>query len=123
MIQLSHFGAIKIVVGILVVDAVTVAMDPTIKVALIVAVPSFIGTLGTLILGFMTLSNNKSLQRKQDKIAEDQEKMSNNIDGHFKTLLAEKAVQGAELLDKTDKLAHAEGRREGIEATEGKDKV
>ena len=81
-------------------------MDPTVKVALIVAIPSTITGIGTLVLGFL----NRSTQTQ----------MKSSMDGHFTKLLAERQQQGVELVEKTDKLAHAEGRREGVEAAEDK---
>jgi hypothetical protein len=91
--------------------AAAVALDPTVKVAIIMSVPATITGLGTLALGFLNrLDQKKSLVNQAE--------MKDSMDGHFGKLLAEKAAQGAELVDKTDKLAHAEGRREGIESTE-----
>jgi hypothetical protein len=110
----THYGVWKMATWVLSgIGAAIVVMDPTVKVALIVAVPLAVANCGTLLLGFLNRSDVKTSLANQ-------EKMKASMDGHFSKLLAERAQQGVELVDKTDKLSHAEGRREGIESTEGK---
>ena len=122
MTHLPHLSMLKIAAVILAVNAVTAVMDPTVKVALIVAVPSLITGVGTLALGFLTRRDNKEMRAKQDNMQEDQSRLQTSMDGHFTKILNERTAIGEKLTDKTDKLAHAEGRREGIEVAEDKAK-
>jgi membrane protein implicated in regulation of membrane protease activity len=108
--SLPHYGAWKLATWILSgLAAVIVAMDPTMKVAIVTAIPATLTLLFTILTWFM---GRKSLVN--------QSQMKESIDGHFTKLMEEKTQQGVELVEKTDKLSHAEGRREGIESTESK---
>ena len=90
-------------------------MDPTVKVAIIVAIPSAITGLGTLYLGIMNRRDAKDIR---DHVGD----IKASVDGNFSRLLDEKATQRVQLVDKTERLAHAEGRREGVEAAADKKK-
>lgn len=68
-------------------------MDTSVKVALIVAIPSTITSIGTLVLGLMNRSGLKEVHE--------------SVNGKLK-----------QLIETSGKLSHAEGRREGVEATE-----
>lgn len=106
-LSLPSLGALKLATAVVsVVAAAIFAMEPTVQVAIIASIAPTVLALGTLILGLV----NRSTQAA----------MKESIDGHFTKLLTERQEQGAQLVDKTDKLAHAEGRREGVEASEGK---
>jgi hypothetical protein len=109
MIHLSHISVFKIAIGMIVADVVALAISPTVESALIMSIPS----LGTLVLGFL-------IRRDNLRMLVNQAKMKESMDGHFTKLLSERQEMGEQLTDKTDKLAHAEGRREGVEATEDK---
>lgn len=86
-------------------------MDSAVKVALIVAIPTTITALGTLSLQFLARRDAKKSLSNQDEL-----KVS--MDGHFTKLLADRKEQGDELVDKSQQLARAEGRREGMEASD-----
>ena len=108
-----HIFAMKIALWVTGVGAAAiVAMDPSVKVALIAIIPLTITSLGTLWMSWLT-------RRDARKSLVNQSAMKESMDGHFTALLAKSAQQGDELVDKTDKLAHAEGRREGVESKEG----
>ena len=102
------------------VGAVIFAMDPTERVALIVAAPIMVANVGTLILGFLARQDAKAAAGAARQSLKNQDAMKDQMDGHFSKLLAERKTQGDELKDVADRLAHAEGRREGMEAGESK---
>ena len=89
-----------------VLAAAVVALDPTVKVAIIAAIPGTITGLITVILGII---NHRT-----------QQEMRVSVDGNFKRMLDERALQTVELKDQSDKLSHAQGRREGIEFDQNK---
>lgn len=89
-----------------VMAAAVVSLDPTVKVAIIAAIPGTITGLITVILGII---NHRT-----------QQAMRVSIDGNFTRMLDERAAQSAQLEDKSDKLSHAQGRREGIEFDQNK---
>ena len=70
-----------------------IVLEPTVQVALIVAVPALITGVGTIVLGLMNRSQMKQI--------------SINVDGKLEQLMAMR-----------QQLAHAEGRREGVDAAE-----
>jgi len=93
-----HYGGLKIGFWVASLAAAAVfAMDPTVKVALIAAIPASLLGVGTLILGFL---NRKAQQETHDKVID----LKVNVDGRLSQLLA-----------KTEIAAHAEGHREGVE--------
>jgi lysine/ornithine N-monooxygenase len=119
--SLHHYGAMKAaawVSGALsaaIFAFVAEAQDLSnnaVKIALISAITS-------LLIAVVTGATTITLQLLSRR---DVAKMQTSIDGHFGTLLAKSEQQSTELVDKTDKLAHAEGRREGVEASEDKTK-
>lgn len=77
-------------------------MEPGVKVALIVAIPSTITGIGTLLLGFLNRQDNKSIKL--------------GVDGINSRIQTKSDAQGEELADKSNQLAHAQGRREGMES-------
>jgi len=79
-----------------------VAMDTAVKVALIVAVPGTLGSLGAIILGLI----NKN---KLSDLHESTTKLEINVDGRL-----------SQLVDAQRRLARADGRREGIELEQAK---
>jgi hypothetical protein len=104
---LHHYGVWKLIwLASVIVGGVVVAMDPTVKVALIVATPTTITGFGTLILGFLNRRDAKLIHANTAEIKA-------SVNGNFTKLLNAKAAQSVELKDKTEQLAHAEGRREG----------
>jgi hypothetical protein len=94
-----------------VLAAVVVVMDPTVKVALIVVVGQLIIGIPTLILGFL---NRKGLREIKVDVNSNFTRMMNQRDVQEEKLI----MQAGQLGFKTEQLAHAEGRREGIESTE-----
>ena len=97
-----------------IVGAIIWALDPTIKVALIVSVPATIASVGTLILGFLNRSDAKRSLANQDL-------MKRSVDGINTRLEDKNRDLGVRLADKSEEAAHAAGRREGSEAERGKD--
>ena len=107
----THFTALK---GLMIYGAIGLAVilaNPTVEVALIVAIPGMITGMGTILLALLA-------RRDARELGVSQAKMQTSIDGHFSKLLDEKQKQAEQLVDKTDRLAHAEGRREGMEAAD-----
>ena len=109
----THYTALKVLAVYSVIALSAIALNPTLEVAVIVAVPGTIAGMGTIFLGLLARKDARELRASQAA-------MQTSIDGHFSKLLDEKQKQGEQLVDKTDRLAHAEGRREGVEATEEK---
>src|ERR1035437_3763563 len=91
------------------IGAAIVAMDPTVKVAIIVAAPSMLTGIGTIILGFM---NRTKLQ----DVHESAVRMESNVDGKLSKLLEVKQ----QLSDTKETLAHAEGHREATDEIQDK---
>jgi hypothetical protein len=110
LVNAKMHGALKIATWIFgIMAAVVVAMDPTVKVALIAIIPLTITSTGTLWMAWLT-------RRDARKALVGQAKIEESINGHFGKLMEEKEQQHVVLMEKTDRLAHAEGRREGIES-------
>jgi hypothetical protein len=104
------YAALKITtVMFFTIAAAIVAMDPTVKVAMIVATPGMITGIGTIILALM----NRKTQQEGLKI---QIETKANVDGNFSKLWEEKDRQVAQLKETQDKLSHAEGYRAGSES-------
>lgn len=102
---LHHLGVLKTVAWVTgVAGAVIVAMDPTVKVALVASIAPTIASLGALVLGI--------LNRNQLKV------IKVDVNTNFQKLLQDKKDQDKEMAAKTILLAHAEGRREGVESKE-----
>lgn len=99
---LPHYSALKAVaVAIGVVAAAIYATDPTVKVAIIAATiaaipPTIVGILNF----FLGRANRKNIQQ-----------INVSVDGKLDRFM-----------ETAQKLSHAEGRREGVEATEDKAK-
>jgi hypothetical protein len=85
-----------------------------VKIALIAAISSLLIAVVTGGTSIILLFMNRKDARAS---LANQQQMKESMDGHFTKLLEKSAKQGDELVDKTDKLAHAEGRREGVEST------
>jgi hypothetical protein len=103
---LHHLGLLKVgswLFGLL-VGAVVFAMDPTTKAFLF---GLCIASIPPTITGLFTL-------RKLNRI-------DVNVDGRLGKLLNEKDAADAKLADKSAQLAHAQGRREGVESKEPKE--
>ncbi len=79
-------------------------MEPTVEVAFIAAVPGTIAAIGVIILGIWNARKLKQIDH--------------NVNGKLTRLLDEKVTDRANLAEKSEKLSHAEGRREGIESKE-----
>ena len=118
---IAHYGAAKLILlGVYgVAAAAIVVINPTVEVALIVAVPGIITGMGTICLALL---NRRDARKDASEMKAIQSKMQTSIDGHFTKLLDQKQIISEQLVEKTDKLSHAEGRREGIESTEEKPK-
>lgn len=95
------------------VGAVIWAVDPTIKVALIVSIPSMITGCGTLLLAFLNRSD-----AKKSLVAQDSIRLS--VDGINSRLEDKLAAKNIQLSAKTEEAARAAGRREGSEEERGK---
>jgi hypothetical protein len=91
--------------------AALVAMDPTVKVALIAGAALVLANIPTFILGLLSRSDAK-------KSLVNQAELKTAMDGNFGRLWNEKDQLRTALTDKSEKLAHAEGHREGIEAAD-----
>lgn len=96
---------------------IVAALDPTVKVAIIVAIPSAITGIGTLVLGWL---NRKESKRQFDVLHGNMTIIKENVNGALTKLRAEKDIQATQLIDAKVDLSYAEGRREGIEAKEKK---
>jgi hypothetical protein len=105
--SLHHIGAAKIVALVsAAIGAVILALDPTVKVALIVSIAPTVASVWAVVLGIMN--------RDQLKV------IKVDVNTNFQKLLREKEDQNKEMAQKTTDLAHAQGRREGIESRETK---
>lgn len=98
-VQEAYYGA-KVATGaVATASAALWALDPTVQVALVVAVPLVLTSVGTFILGVM---NHRRMG-----------KLEVNVDGRL-----------TQLLQKTEQAASAEGftagRKEGVSVTESK---
>ena len=127
MVHVSHIAAFKVGVGALLVAGAALAMDPTIKVALIMSGPVTLIGIGTLTLGFLTRRDSKRMQDKQDKMQSDQAKLKDSMNGHFDKLMTEREQVGKELgiakdqlINTAKDLAHAEGVKEGSDSERSK---
>jgi uncharacterized membrane protein (Fun14 family) len=104
---LHHYGVLKVTTWALGVIAVAaIALDPTVKVALIVSIPPTITGILAFVLGLM---NRKQLQT-----------IKVDVNTNFQKLLQDKISQDKVITEQTQKLAHAEGRREGVESKDAK---
>ena len=102
-----HLSVLKTVAWVTgIIGAVVVALDPSVKVALIASIAPTIASMGALILGI--------LNRNQLKV------IKVDVNTNFQKLLQDKKNQDKEMAGKTIQLAHAEGRREGVESKEPK---
>jgi hypothetical protein len=100
---IHYYGALKITTVILsVAAAAIIALDPTIKVALIVATPGTITGILTFTLGILGRRDARELKMGQ-------ENMQSSVDGKL-----------SQLIETKEQLSHAQGRREGVEAAEVK---
>jgi hypothetical protein len=91
--SLPDLGAGKIIIITLIATwAAAVAIDPTVKVAVIVGVSNIVAVVVTALLGRKKLNT-----------------LQVSIDGKL-----------SQLIDTKEQLSHAQGRREGIESTEDK---
>lgn len=88
--MITHLKMLTLIVSVM--AAAIIALDPTVQVALIMAVPTTLLGIGTLVLGFM---NRNKLN-----------KIDISVDGKL-----------SQLMDTQQKLSHAEGRREGVDAS------
>ena len=88
--------------------AVFFAVDPTVKVAIIAGSALVLTNVPAIIIAVL---NRKAV-----------EKMSINVDGNLKRLLDEKVTAASEHVVTSEKLAHAEGVREGSDAERARDK-
>jgi hypothetical protein len=119
--SLPHYSAWKIATWILsLAGAVIVTLDPTVKVAIIVAIPSTITGIGTLILGFMS---RKSQQITDAKV----EKIEISVNSNTSRLLDKLEEKGKQLVAATSRADSSEGSEAGrqlarTEASEDKAK-
>jgi hypothetical protein len=115
-----HFSAWKIALWIDAGIFALMAMDPTVRGAYIggAALITSNGILGWVgYLNYKTAQESNRLARENRQATQE---MSVNVDGHLGRLLIEKEQAAMEHTVVVDKLAHAEGRREGIEVAEDK---
>jgi|ERR1017187_4906947 hypothetical protein len=119
---LHHFLTFKVIAlasGVLTAGATMIAvLDPAaFKVAIIVAciaaVPGIFTAVCVLVLGLAQLKHSKKLLANQNE-------MKISVDGNLSKIIANSERRAVELDDTSSKLSHAEGRREGVEATETK---
>jgi hypothetical protein len=100
---IHFYGALKITTVIFgIIGAAIFAADPTIRVALIVATPGTITGILTFTLGLLNRRDARALKVGQ-------ENMQKSVDGKLDKYIETK-----------EQLSHAQGRREGVEATEEK---
>ncbi len=111
---IAHYAALKTATWVFgLVGAAIFVMEPTVKVALIVALPLTITSVGNFILGVLNRAGQKRSQAQGERIQE-------SVDGNFSKLWEKQQSQSEKLHISEGKLSHAEGRREGVEATEDK---
>jgi hypothetical protein len=84
------------------------ALDPTVQVALIAGTALVLTNVPAIIIALL---NRKAV-----------DKMSINVDGNLKRLLDDKAAASAEHLVTSEKLAHAEGLKQGSDDERDRDK-
>lgn len=84
--MITHLKILTLIVSVM--AAAIIALDPTVQVAIVMAIPTTILGIGTLVLGFM----NRNKLNKIDV----------NVDGKL-----------SQLMETQQKLSHAEGRAEG----------
>ena len=114
---IAHIGAWKVAVILFNVAVVIfLALDPTVQVAMIAGTSLVVANVPALIIALLnhrTLTQSVAVARDtKTEIAE----MKVNVDGNLTRLLNEKVTQSAQMVEKSEQLAHAEGRREGREA-------
>jgi hypothetical protein len=88
-------------------------MDPTVKVAIITGLFAAIPSTGMMVLQFLS-------RRDLKKSLSNQEDLKHSMDGNFNRLWTEKNEQTGQLADKSEKLARAEGHREGSDEERNK---
>src|ERR1017187_335146 len=97
--------------------ALVAVMDPSLKVAIVVAVvaaiPGTVAATGVIVLGLLQRRDSK-------KLLADQKAMQVSVDGHMGKILAATEQKSIDLSIKSIELGRAEGRREGVEVTEDK---
>jgi hypothetical protein len=95
------------------IAAAAVVIDPTVKVAIIAGVALVLANLPTFILGMLQRKDSRQIKASQSDMAD-------SVNGHFTRLLNKQDADAASLAAKSEELARATGRREGVEATEQK---
>lgn len=104
---IHHLGVLKTVAWVTgIVGAVIVALDPSVKVALIASIAPTIASMGALILGI--------LNRNQLKV------IKIDVNTNFQKLLQDKKDQDKEMATKSDQLSHAQGWKEGSQSERDK---
>lgn len=108
---LPHYSALKIASAVVLAAATALLakVDPTVTVAVI-------GAVTALLMALM----NRNLKKGIAEVKQTVVKIEINTDGTLKKLNDAANELTARLAEAKDKLAHAQGRREGVEATEDK---
>src|ERR1022692_2647052 len=84
--SIAHYGAAKLALVLYgAVAFAVIASDPSVRVALIVAVPGMITGIGTIILALLNRKDAREIRTSQSE-------MKTSIDGHFTKLLDQKQV-------------------------------
>jgi hypothetical protein len=115
-----YYGAVKLATWIAglatAATAALFAMEPSVQIALIAIIPLTLTGVGTLWMQLLARKDAREIREDTKKSLANQDAMKTSIDGHFSELLASDQRRSVELIDKTDRLAHAEGKAEGAES-------
>lgn len=104
------YAAFKIAsISAALIGAVFFTIDPTVKVAIIIAIPQVVVGLGTLVLGFVNRQATRELHQTTAQLEV-------RVDGRLTELLSAREKQA----EVQSALSHAEGRREGLELDQAK---
>ena len=117
-IHIGWLRALAIVISLS--GAVVIASDASVKVALIVAIPSTLVGIGTLILGFLNRADTQRSLAHQVILKTDMDEVKKHTNGMLTQLTNEKSAMRERLIDKSQELAHAEGMQQ--ERTEERDR-
>ena len=99
---------------------VVVAMDSSVKVALIVGTPVMLGVIATFVLGLLTLADAKGARKEAHEFAQESlgklHKIGQGVDGLATARETKIHEQGAQLLEATSRADAAEAFTKGSDS-------
>lgn len=121
----SHIGVGVLkaaIIGVNLIAAAMLLVDPSVKVALIVATPAMITGIGTLALGFLTRRDAGRSLAKQTETHAIVEAVQRQTDGINTALTKRNADQRVELDDAKSRADRSEAASEATEAERTREK-